>query len=182
VPLGELLVGSSQLKVLDGGGPFGADGGLGDEVQQQDARPGHGVQMELQATERNACCGCHQGRFVAFEIGSMVRLHSGCSRLPVVLPEDVSHVDIYRALGILEGKLDAVVQALNQRNRDFETALKRISDLEKTVAKGLGVALTCSFVLPLVIGVASALLNTRPQPAGLGHGAPHPGQPHGYRP
>lgn len=65
--------------------------------------------------------------------------------------DDVSHGDIYRALGVLEGKLDALGQTLNQRNAEFSVALTRITDLEKTVAKGLGVALTCSIVLPLLI-------------------------------
>lgn len=66
-------------------------------------------------------------------------------------PDDVSHGDIYRALGVLEGKLDALGQALSQRNAEFSAALSRITDLEKSVAKGLGIALTCSVVLPLLI-------------------------------
>lgn len=100
--------------------------------------------------------------------------------------ENVSHADIYRALGVLEGKLDAVHQSLNQRNRDFETALKRIADLEKVVAKGLGVALTCSFVLPMLIGVAGWFMGSLPHPRAQGfngsQGPQPPAQQQHYRP
>lgn len=76
-----------------------------------------------------------------------------CAASGFVAPEDVSHADIYRALGVLEGKLDALGQSLLQRNTDFTTALNRITELEKVVAKGLGIALTCSLVVPLVVGM-----------------------------
>ncbi len=98
--------------------------------------------------------------------------------------EDVSHADIYRSLGILEGKLDAVVQALTQRNQEFETALKRIGDLEKTVAKGLGMAMTFSVALPIVISSIGLLLTLGLRvgpPAGTPQ-APHPSNVRGYTP
>jgi hypothetical protein len=67
--------------------------------------------------------------------------------------EEVSHVDIYRALGVLEGKLDAINQSLSQKHTDLGGALTRITELEKAVAKGLGVAITCSIVIPVVVTV-----------------------------
>ena len=98
--------------------------------------------------------------------------------------EDVSHADIYRSLGILEGKLDAVVQALTQRNQEFETALKRIGDLEKTVAKGLGMAMTFSVALPIVISGIGLLLTLglRVGPPASTPQAPHPPSARGYVP
>jgi hypothetical protein len=80
----------------------------------------------------------------------------GRGQIEQVAPEDVSHADIYRALGVLEGKLDALGQALTQRNMDFSTALNRITELEKTVAKGLGIALTCSVIIPLLVGAIAS--------------------------
>jgi len=99
--------------------------------------------------------------------------------------EDVSHADIYRSLGILEGKLDAVVQALTQRNQEFETALKRIGDLEKTVAKGLGMAMTFSVALPIVISGIGLLLTLglfRVGPPAAAPQTPHPSGVHGHAP
>jgi hypothetical protein len=56
-----------------------------------------------------------------------------------------------------------VVSALTQRNREFEDALKRIGDLEVSVAKGMGIALTFSVVMPIVIGGLGLVFTTRTQ-------------------
>jgi hypothetical protein len=114
----------------------------------------------------------------------MGQTRHGWNRLPLVPVDDVSHADIYRSLGILEGKLDAVVQALTQRNQEFETALKRIGDLEKTVAKGLGMAMTFSVVLPIVISGLGVLLTLSSRVGGQAASPPaaHPVQQHNYRP
>lgn len=74
--------------------------------------------------------------------------------------EEVSHVDIYRALGVLEGKIDAINQSLNQKHTDLSGALSRITELEKAVAKGLGIAITCSIVIPVVVTVLVTAINT----------------------
>jgi hypothetical protein len=179
--LSQVLVGCCQFVVLDRGCPLGMELGLGSEVQQQDADLGHGLQLELHTTEAGACQGFHWWKLCQGGMGRIRSVQHGPIRLPLVPSEDVSYVDIYRALGNLEGKLDAVVQALNQHNRDFETALKRISELEKVVAKGLGVALTCSFVLPVVIGVAGTLFNARFHVVGTTTGSP-PQLQHSQRP
>jgi hypothetical protein len=68
-----------------------------------------------------------------------------------VSQEEVSHVDIYRALGVLEGKLDVINQALTQKHADLSGALSRITELEKMVAKGLGIAIACSVVIPVLV-------------------------------
>lgn len=78
--------------------------------------------------------------------------------------EDVSHADIYRAIGSLEGKLDTVMSALMQRNRELEDALKRIGELEVSVAKGMGIALTFSVVIPIVIGGLGLVFTARTPP------------------
>ena len=68
-----------------------------------------------------------------------------------VAQEEVSHVDIYRALGVLEGKLDVINQSLSQKHTDLGGALTRITELEKAVAKGLGIAIACSVVIPVLV-------------------------------
>ena len=74
--------------------------------------------------------------------------------------EEVSHVDIYRALGVLEGKLDAINQSLSQKHTDLGGALSRITEMEKTVAKGLGIAITCSIVIPVVVTMLVTAIST----------------------
>jgi hypothetical protein len=98
-------------------------------------------------------------------ISRVTTSEQGGSLIAPVAPEDVSHADIYRALGVLEGKLDALGQALTQRNLDFTTALNRITELEKTVAKGLGIALACSVVIPLLVGSVSQKVHLGHPPA-----------------
>jgi hypothetical protein len=78
--------------------------------------------------------------------------------------EDVSQADIYRALGILEGKLDALVHSLTQQNIDLATALGRVRELEKTVYMGVGVALTCSVVIPLLVTAANPRISVEASP------------------
>ena len=75
------------------------------------------------------------------------------------MADEVSHADIYRALGILEGKLDAVSNTLNQKHADIGDAFKRIGDLEKSVAKWAGIALACSIIVPLLITAAAPRLH-----------------------
>ncbi len=75
------------------------------------------------------------------------------------MADDVSHGDIYRALGILEGKLDAMNTALNQKHTDLSQAFDRIVDLEKNVAKVMGVALACSIVIPLAVSALAPRLH-----------------------
>lgn len=75
------------------------------------------------------------------------------------MADEVSHADIYRALGILEGKLDSLGQQLTQKHADLSTAFSRIGELEQKVAKWAGVALVCSILIPLVITAAAPRLH-----------------------
>ena len=81
------------------------------------------------------------------------------------MADDISHGDIYRALGILEGKLDSMNQALTQKHNDLSQAFARIGDLEKSVAKWAGIALVCSIIIPLLVTAASPKLHFLDQPA-----------------
>ena len=72
---------------------------------------------------------------------------------------DVSHGDIYRALGILEGKLDAMNTALTQKHADIGDAFRRLNELEKSVARWAGIALACSFIIPILITAAAPRLH-----------------------
>lgn len=65
--------------------------------------------------------------------------------------ESVSHSDIYRALGILEGKLDSMNTALMQKREDVNLAFERIRAVETTLGKVIGACLVLSIVLPLLV-------------------------------
>ncbi len=75
------------------------------------------------------------------------------------MADEVSHADIYRALGILEGKLDAMNTALTQKHTDISQAFGRISELEKSVARWAGIALACSIIIPLLVTAAAPRLH-----------------------
>jgi hypothetical protein len=79
--------------------------------------------------------------------------------------DQVSHADIYRALGILEGKLDAMNTALSQKHSDISDAFTRISTVENRVSVGLGIALACSVIIPILVTALAPKLH-------LGHQAP----------
>ncbi len=75
------------------------------------------------------------------------------------MADEVSHGDIYRALGILEGKLDSMNQVLTQKHTDLSQAFNRIGELEKSVAKWAGIALACSIIVPLLVTAAAPRLH-----------------------
>lgn len=81
------------------------------------------------------------------------------------MADEISHGDIYRALGILEGKLDSMSQSLNQKHTDLTSALTRIGDLERTVAKGIGIALACSIIIPLLVSAIAPRIQIGHEPA-----------------
>lgn len=75
------------------------------------------------------------------------------------MADEVSHGDIYRALGILEGKLDSLGQQLTQKHTDLSDAFKRLNELEKAVAKWAGIAIAASFIIPLLVTAAAPRLH-----------------------
>lgn len=74
-------------------------------------------------------------------------------------PHEVSHGDIYHKLGALEGKLDAVIASVSEKRTDLTEAFKRINGLEKTVWAGLGIAIACSIIIPLLVSAAAPRLH-----------------------
>lgn len=85
------------------------------------------------------------------------------------MPEqEVSHLEIYRLLIEVKTTLDmALKQRAEDKKRDDDEKLdifKRLSDLEKNIAKWAGIALACSIIIPLVITAAAPRLSFH-QPA-----------------
>ena len=72
------------------------------------------------------------------------------------MPEhEVTHGDIHYKLGVLDGKLDAVIASVGEKRSDLSQAFRRLSDLEQNMAKWVGVALACSIIIPIVVSAAA---------------------------
>ena len=63
---------------------------------------------------------------------------------------EVSHGDILRAIGTLEGKLDAMRNDLSQKHTDISEAFRRLNDVEKKVAQGVIIAVAVGVIAPLL--------------------------------
>lgn len=64
---------------------------------------------------------------------------------------EVTHSDIHYKLGVLDGKLDAVIASVGEKRSDLSQAFRRLSDLERNMAKWAGIALACSIIIPLIV-------------------------------
>lgn len=80
------------------------------------------------------------------------------------MADEVSHGDIYRALGILEGKIDGLNTTLSQKRDDINTAFERIRELEGVMGKAVGACLVLSVIVPLAVSAISPRLHLGPEP------------------
>ena len=86
-------------------------------------------------------------------------------------PHEVSHLEIYRLLIEVKTTLD---MALKQRTEDKEREdkekvdiFKRLNALEGKAALWAGVAIACSFIIPLVVTAATPRLHFPGPPAAM---------------
>jgi len=63
---------------------------------------------------------------------------------------EVSHGDILRAIGTIEGKLDAMHQSMAQKHTDIAEAFRRLGEVEKRVAQGVIIAVAVGVIAPLL--------------------------------
>jgi len=95
--------------------------------------------------------------------GRVVKLRAArYTTIPMALPDDVSHGDIYHKLGSLEGKLETVVIQLTERRSDIAAVFARLREVEIRVAIGVGVAAVLSFMIPLLVNAAAPKLHIGP--------------------
>lgn len=80
---------------------------------------------------------------------------------------EVSHGDILRAIGNLEGKLDAVHQSMAQKHTDIAEAFRRLGEVEKRVAQGVIVAVAVGVIAPLLWQAINPQLHFGHPPAEL---------------
>lgn len=86
---------------------------------------------------------------------------------------DVSHGDILRAIGNLEGKLDAIHQAMSNNRADIIEAFRRLNEAEKRIAQGVGIAVVLSLVMPLLVSMTGPRLHFNEPSERSHHGVDH---------
>jgi hypothetical protein len=67
------------------------------------------------------------------------------------MADDVTHGDILRAIGNMEGQLQAILTNLANSRTDMNTAFNRIRALETRVAQGVILAIAASVIIPLIV-------------------------------
>jgi hypothetical protein len=79
------------------------------------------------------------------------------------MPEhEVSHGDILRAIGQIEGRLDAILTAMTNNRNDIIEAFRRLNEAEKRIAQGVILAVVVSFVMPVVVVMLAPRLEFGP--------------------
>jgi hypothetical protein len=65
---------------------------------------------------------------------------------------EVSHAEIYRELGILQGKMDSLILSRAKDDQDRTEIFRRIGTLESRMAQVIILAALAGLVLPAVLG------------------------------
>ncbi len=65
---------------------------------------------------------------------------------------EVSHAEIYRELGILQGKMDTLILGRAKDDQDRTEIFRRIGTLENRMAQVVIIAALAGLVLPAVVG------------------------------
>lgn len=75
---------------------------------------------------------------------------------------EVSHGDILRAIGTLEGKIDAIHQTLANNRADITEAFRRLTAAEQKIAQGVVLAIVASIVIPVLVTMAAPRIEFGP--------------------
>jgi phage-related minor tail protein len=74
-----------------------------------------------------------------------------------------THGEILRAIGKIEGRLDAILTAMSQNRSDITEAFRRLGEAEKRIAQGIILAFAVSLVMPIVVMIAAPRLEFGPK-------------------
>lgn len=83
------------------------------------------------------------------------------------MEREVSHAEIYRELGILQGKMDAIILSRTTDDEEKKDIFTRLTRLEIRMAQVVLVAVIASLVLPPLASFVGQhfQLNIKPTPA-----------------
>lgn len=76
---------------------------------------------------------------------------------------ETTHGDILRAIGNLEGKLDAIHSTMANNRADIIEAFRRLSQAEQRIAQGVILAVVASLVMPIVVVMLAPRLEFGPE-------------------
>ena len=65
---------------------------------------------------------------------------------------EVSHAEIYRELGILQGKMDSLILSRAKEEQDRTEIFRRIGTLESRMAQVVIIAAVAGLVIPAALG------------------------------
>jgi F0F1-type ATP synthase assembly protein I len=65
---------------------------------------------------------------------------------------EVSHAEIYRELGILQGKMDTLILSRTKDDQERSDLFRRVGALENRMAQVIILAVVAGLVLPAVVG------------------------------
>lgn len=77
------------------------------------------------------------------------------------MADDVTHGDILRAIGNMEGQLQAILTNLANSRTDMNTAFNRIRALEARVAQGVILAVAVAFITPFIVTALNPQIHFR---------------------
>lgn len=72
-----------------------------------------------------------------------------------VVADEVSHAEIYRRLGELQGTVNALVLSIGERREDLKSALSKVDQLEQKQSWMLGACAVIGILLPLVVTISA---------------------------
>lgn len=80
------------------------------------------------------------------------------------MSDETTHGDILRAIGNLEGKLDAIHSTMANNRADIVEAFRRLSQAEQRIAQGVILAVVASLIMPIVVVMVAPRLEFGPEP------------------
>lgn len=78
--------------------------------------------------------------------------------------EQVSHLEIFRAVTALETKVDLLLKREDARSGQDDIRDDRINRLDNKLSLWTGVALAASFIIPIMVTAAAPRLHFGPEP------------------
>jgi hypothetical protein len=79
---------------------------------------------------------------------------------------EVSHAEIYRELGVLQGKMDSLILNRAKEEQDRTEIFRRIGTLESRMAQVVIIAALAGLIIPAALGwFADFMAVSRQQPA-----------------
>ena len=80
------------------------------------------------------------------------------------MSDETTHGDILRAIGNLEGKLDAIHSTMANNRADIVEAFRRLSQAEQRIAQGVILAVVASLIMPIVVVMVAPRLEFGAEP------------------